>query len=323
MLKKIRVVLAVLVLFCMTALFLDFTGSVQPHLGFLARVQLVPTLLALNFGVVLGLVLVTLLLGRVYCSILCPLGLFQDMVARLVRRRKKRAYAFARAHIGLRLGMLALLVLGLVLGAGSLVALLDPYASFGRMMTALVQPLVQLANNGLSVLADHMHSYAFAPVEVWLKSVPLLVIALATLTLVGTLAARHGRLYCNALCPVGTLLGFFSRFALIRSLLNGSKCISCKKCERACKASCIDLKTRTIDASRCVACMNCVDQCPTGALVLGLATRRGTEARKNSGPGLVSPASSVSPKNKAPEHPGNPKTPEEPGLHRASPGAPS
>lgn len=271
MIKKIRVFLAVAVLVCATALFLDHTGTLQPYLGFLARVQLVPALLALNLGVVAGLAVVTLVLGRVYCSILCPLGLFQDAVARLARRHRKRSYSYTKARTGMRLCVLALFVLALLLGLGSLVALLDPYASFGRMMNALVQPLVQLANNGLSYVAEHLHSYAFAPVDVWFKSVPLLVIAIATLAVVGYLAARHGRLYCNTVCPVGTMLSFLSRFALIRPILNGAKCVNCKKCERSCKASCIDLETGSIDASRCVACMNCVDVCPTGALVLGLA----------------------------------------------------
>ena len=252
MIKKIRVFLAVAVLVCATALFLDHTGTLQPYLGFLARVQLVPALLALNLGVVAGLAVVTLVLGRVYCSILCPLGLFQDAVARLARRHRKRSYSYTKARTGMRLCELALFVLALLLGLGSLVALLDPYASFGRMMNALVQPLVQLANNGLSYVAEHLHSYAFAPVDVWFKSVPLLVIAIATLAVVGYLAARHGRLYCNTVCPVGTMLGFLSRFALIRPILNGAKCVNCKKCERSCKASCIDLETGSIDASRCV-----------------------------------------------------------------------
>ena len=290
MLKKIRVFLAVLVLVCATAIFLDHTGTLQPYLGFLARVQLVPALLALNLGIVLGLVLVTLVLGRVYCSILCPLGLFQDVVARLARMRRKRSYAYTKPRTAMRLCVLALFVLALLLGLGFLVALLEPYASFGRMMNALVQPVTQGINNGLSLVAERLHSYAFAPVDVWLKSVPLLVIALATLAIVGYLAAKHGRIYCNAVCPVGTMLGFLSRFAFFRPLLDGARCVNCRKCERACKSACIDLETKKIDASRCVACMNCVAVCPTGALVLAHAqkgkaasSRGAATSRKNAG----------------------------------------
>ena len=124
MLKKIRVFLAVLVLACVTAIFLDFTGTVQPYLGFLARVQLVPALLALNLGVVLGLAVVTLVLGRVYCSILCPLGLFQDVVARLARRLGKRSYSFTKARTGMRFCVLALFVLVLLLLGGLVLLLL-------------------------------------------------------------------------------------------------------------------------------------------------------------------------------------------------------
>lgn len=105
-------------------------------ISWLWGLQLVPALLSLNLGVLLGLAVVTLVLGRVYCSILCPLGLFQDVVARLARRRGKRSHSFAKARTGMRHCVLALFLPALLLGLGFLVALLDPYASFGRMMNA-------------------------------------------------------------------------------------------------------------------------------------------------------------------------------------------
>ena len=63
-----------------TALFLDFTGTIHAWLGWTAKVQFLPALLAVNVGVVALLVLLTLLMGRVYCSVICPLGVFQDIV---------------------------------------------------------------------------------------------------------------------------------------------------------------------------------------------------------------------------------------------------
>ena len=281
MLKTCRIFLAVISIVLMTALFLDFTATVHPFAGFLAKLQFVPALLALNLAVLVFLVLLTLLFGRVYCSVLCPLGIFQDAVAALARRltgkaqRKTSRHAFAKPHRLLRCIFPGLFVLAIVCGAGSLTALLAPYATFGRMTTALVQPLVMHANNALSLLAEHLDSYAFAPVEVWLVSVPLLGIALFLLTVVTVLAVRHGRLYCNAICPVGTLLGLLSRAAVFRPHFTSAACRGCRRCEHSCKSSCLDLDHRDIDLSRCVVCLNCVASCPTGALAYGRPDRAG------------------------------------------------
>ena len=74
MLRKIRLTLAVLFFTAVTLLFLDFTGTLHAWLGWTAKIQFLPALLALNVGVVVFLVLLTLAFGRVYCSIICPLG---------------------------------------------------------------------------------------------------------------------------------------------------------------------------------------------------------------------------------------------------------
>ena len=124
MLQKIRRTLAVLFFACITLLFLDFTGTLHAWLGWMARVQFLPAVLALNVGVVAALAVLTLLFGRVYCSVVCPLGVFQDLVAWLGGRGKRRKYRFSYspARRWLRCGTLALFVAALVAGVGSLVA---------------------------------------------------------------------------------------------------------------------------------------------------------------------------------------------------------
>ena len=87
MLRKIRLTLAVLFFLAVTALFLDFTGTIHAWLGWTAKIQFLPALLALNVGVTVALVLLTLLFGRVYCSVICPLGVFQDIVSWISGRR--------------------------------------------------------------------------------------------------------------------------------------------------------------------------------------------------------------------------------------------
>lgn len=81
MLRKIRILLAAICFVLITLLFLDFTGTLHAWFGWLAKVQFLPAVLALNLGVVVALILVTWLFGRVYCSVICPLGVMQDIVS--------------------------------------------------------------------------------------------------------------------------------------------------------------------------------------------------------------------------------------------------
>lgn len=90
MLRKIRLTTAMICFSLITLLFLDFTGTLHTWLGWLAEIQFLPAVLALNVGVILFLVLLTLVCGRIYCSVICPLGVFQDAIAWLGRRTKKR-----------------------------------------------------------------------------------------------------------------------------------------------------------------------------------------------------------------------------------------
>ena len=83
MLKKIRVILAAVIFTLLTLLFLDFTGTLHAWFGALAKIQLVPAILAVNVGVIVALVLLTLIFGRVYCSVICPLGIAQDIIGPL------------------------------------------------------------------------------------------------------------------------------------------------------------------------------------------------------------------------------------------------
>lgn len=82
----------------------------------------------------------------------------------------------------------------------------------------------------------------------------------------GWVAWRNGRTYCNAICPVGTFLGFISRFSVFRPVIDAEKCRNCRLCEKRCKSACIDIKNHQIDYSRCVACMDCLDTCKHDAL---------------------------------------------------------
>lgn len=277
MLRKIRITLAAICFVAVTLLFLDFTGTLHLWFGWLAKIQFLPAVLALNFVVIAILLVLTLLFGRIYCSVICPLGIFQDCVSNLSSRRKgkKARFSYSKEIKWLRYGVLVLFVIALVAGLNALVALLAPYSAYGRMVQSLLAPVWQRGNNLLAWIAERQDSYAFVTKDVWLKSLPTLIVAAVTFVVVVVLAWRNGRTYCNTICPVGTTLSFFSRFAMFRPVIDKSKCKSCHACERKCKAACIDVDNHKIDYSRCVDCFDCIDSCRLGALKYRFAWGRG------------------------------------------------
>lgn len=266
MLRKIRIVLALVFFTAITLLFLDFTGTAHPWFGWMAKAQFLPAVLALNVAVVVILLLLTLALGRVYCSVICPMGVFQDIVAWIGKRGRRNPYGYSPAKSWLRYGVLALFVASLLAGFTAIAALLAPYSSYGRVASNLLQPLWRWGNNLLAFLAERADSYAFYSVDVWMKGLPTFLIAVATVLIVGFLAWRNGRTYCNTICPVGTVLGFVARFSWLKPVIDTSKCVNCGLCGRNCKAACINTKEHQIDYSRCVACMDCLEHCHTHAI---------------------------------------------------------
>ena len=269
MLKKARQVLAAVAFVLVTLLFVDVSGRLHGWLSWLADIQFLPALLAVNVGVVVALVALTLIFGRIYCSVICPLGVMQDLISRLHSRFKKNRFSHSPERKALRYGFLALFVVALAAGVGSLAALLAPYSSYGRMAENLLRPVWAAGNNVLAAMAERADSYAFYSVDVWVKSLPTFVIAAVSLVVIGWLAWRGGRTYCNTVCPVGTVLSWLARFSWLKVRIDAGKCNSCGLCERNCKASCIDSKAHKIDYSRCVACGDCIVKCRRGALIFG------------------------------------------------------
>lgn len=267
MLRKIRLVLALFFWVAITLLFLDFTGTVHSWFGWMAKIQFVPAILALNVGVVIGLVVLTLVLGRVYCSVICPLGVMQDFFAWLGRRGKKRRnkYSYSPAISWLRYGMLGLFVIALVAGVSAIYTLIEPYSAYGRIASNILAPVYAWCNNLLAGYAEKSGSYAFYETEIIMRSITLIV-AVVTLVALFILSWRNGRTYCNTICPVGTVLGFLSKYSWLKPVIDTSKCNGCGLCGRRCKAACIDTKNHEIDYSRCVACMDCIDNCHQHAI---------------------------------------------------------
>ena len=159
MLRKLRIALA---LVCFVLITLLFCGIGAHWWGFLAKLQFLPSCLALNFLSIAIILLLTFVFGRLYCSVICPLGVFQDLVIFLrrqygklanklrinaLKRAKKKGvkarvssvsplkhYGYRREHRIARYSVLAVTVVSAVCSLQLLLVLLAPYSAYGRMV---------------------------------------------------------------------------------------------------------------------------------------------------------------------------------------------
>ena len=273
MLRKIRIILATVVFIGITLLFIDFTGTMFRWFGWIPKLQLLESVLALNLGIIAFLVVLTLVCGRIYCSVICPLGVMQDIFGWMGKKWKKNRYSYSKEVKWLRYPMLAIFIIALTAGIGTVFQLLAPYSTYGIIATNLLQPVYLAGNNVLAAIAEYYDSYAFYHKDIWLRSLPSLIISIVVLVILAILAWRNGRTYCNTVCPVGTVLSFLSRFSLLKIHFDADKCKNCSLCTKNCKSACIDYKNHSVDYSRCVVCGNCIESCKFGALKYALSTR--------------------------------------------------
>lgn len=285
-LKRFRIGFSVVVLICCTFIFIDFRSVIpEAYKNYLLYLQFVPSVIkfihlttfaAAGFLLVLAL---TLLSGRTYCSFLCPLGISQDLFSRFGGRiRKKfRRFGFKMPHTIIRYSLLGITLVVTIIWGIYLVTLLDPYSIFGRFITFLGKPLALLVNNLFSGILGKFDNYALSHIEIKGFKLVAYSIPAAFFLLVGIMSTIKGRLYCNMICPVGTLLGMLSKVSVFRIKFGTDKCSRCGRCAIVCKSSCIDFLNYQVDVTRCVDCFNCVSSCPDKALSYGVVRLRNTE----------------------------------------------
>lgn len=243
-LKVARVILATLFFAAIIVLLTGVAAEWAPkYLGWTAKLQFLPAVLALSAGAFILVVILTVLFGRLYCSVICPLGVMQDCVSWLGRKQKKNRYSYSKPKNWLRYTVLVLFIAALVAGIGAIAALIEPYSIFGRIVNSIVSP------------------------KGWV--VP--AVAVVTFIVIFILAWLNGRTWCNTICPVGSILGLLSRFSLFKPVIDTAKCNGCKKCARNCKAACINPEAHSIDCSRCVVCFDCLGNCKQGAITYRLS----------------------------------------------------
>ncbi len=281
-LKRGRVVVSLFFLVVITAAFIHFINRETSFFSLFLKLQFVPSLLGVFTGgavVFILLLLLTLLFGRVYCSTLCPLGVFQDVTTRganLFKSKKQRRFSYDKPKKSryIILGVVAVFFIG---GVTLPLAYLDPYSIWGRISNEILSRSEQLFINGTSLLfPDTIYFRTYAHF-----AVGSFIFAFVLLGVVIFFSAFRGRLYCNTICPVGSFLGLLSRFSAFKMTINKETCTKCQLCVIKCKSQCIDLKTQTIDSSRCVTCMNCVAACKNGSITYSFTWKKNRAESNN------------------------------------------
>ena len=299
MLKTIRRLLAVIFFIGITALFLDFSGTVQPLFGWMAKLQFLPSVLALSIVPIIIVVGITLLFGRIYCSAICPLGVYQDIVAWIGKQKPFRSnkkaklankYSYSAPMTKLRLAVLVLFAaLMIIPGFNAIAIIIAPYSAYGRMASTILQPAYIAINNLLADWAAANDSFAFYQVEPHNNPTILIVIAAVSAIILAILAFRNGRTYCNTICPVGTVLGYVAKFSYFKIQVDNDACMHCGLCAKNCKAACIHIEKgqpAVIDYTRCVSCGDCIPVCSKQAIKhapLKKAAAQATEPTADSG----------------------------------------
>ncbi|MDH3284632.1 MAG: 4Fe-4S dicluster domain-containing protein [Acidobacteriota bacterium] len=215
---------------------------------------------------ILGL---TLVFGRVFCNWICPYGTLHQFVGWLFNTRTSAERWASNRYRPIYYLKYAILTVFLIMSAfGALqIGLLDPICLMYRTFATAVAPasdaLVDTANTRLGVDGVWLDSLKFAPgVErrvfvgsFWIGTVLFLLVGMNVVI---------PRFFCRALCPLGALLGVFSRFALVRINRDLHKCTDCNMCMARCEGA-SDPQSQ-VRLSECFACMNCIDDCPEDAL---------------------------------------------------------
>jgi len=273
-LRQLRRLLSVAMLTVISALFLDPWNVLSPWVReAVTAFQLLPSLTKslVGFGLwsvgAASVLLLTLLVGRVYCSTLCPLGTYQDLVIALAHRRRLRRFRYEAPPYLLHYTVLILTLAAFLAGSLVLLDLLEPFSIYGRLVHGIGRPMLVAATNAAALTLAAAGVYAVDPLPLTTNLGALLLGTLPVIGLVSYLAWTRGRFFCNSLCPVGALLGLLARFSLLRIVIDPVTCKECGLCEKVCKASCIDSASKRVDYQACVSCFNCLHACPTVGLV--------------------------------------------------------
>lgn len=284
-LKGLRVTLAILIFVPILLYFLDIRRLLPDSLHAMMHIQLMPAVLGGMLGLIIFQLLLVIIFGRIYCSTICPAGILQDIINRCYTlgkkgKKRKRRFVYHKPMNLLRYSILGITWIGILFGFMELALLLDPYSTFGRIASNIFYPVGIWINNMTASMLMKIDNYSFYNITIQTITAASFTAALVALITFVVLTIWRGRLFCNSICPVGTLLGLFSKYSLFRISFDGDACTNCGNCEHGCKAEAIDSKKMTVDTSRCVDCFNCISKCAKGGLQYRMAWKSGTKSNK-------------------------------------------
>jgi polyferredoxin len=244
----------------------------------------------------LGLVLATIVLGRVFCGWICPLGTIHAAVGWVVDRlwpnKKRRDHwsPWQRTKYYLLAGFLAMAVLG-----GHWVCVFDPLVLLYRSMTSTMLPGVQWAVDESSTaiyqadpgvgkarlttvtepVREFFHNRVYLSQRNWTFQGSWLILLLFVATLLANVYRR--RFWCRYLCPLGALLGVFAWRPLLRRNVQADACNHCDLCAQDCHGAANAAAAAAGDEvaahwkrAECFVCMNCSTQCHRDGLSFAL-----------------------------------------------------
>jgi MauM/NapG family ferredoxin protein len=238
-----------------------------------------------QLGWALIIVGLTVLVGRVWCGWLCPLGTLLEWT-RFPSAQRRRATELRlsaqrpemeqnRQKPGFQTikNILLLLILAMALFGNLTLLWLDPLTLLTRTLTTVILPGL---NYAVSAVERSLYLIpVLSPMVDWIEErlrgmvlpVEQPVFAqngLIALLFFGILALNllADRFWCRYLCPLGALLGLLSKVALLRPVI-GSACLNCAKCARVCPLEAIDTKpSYKISPVECTVCLDCLAACP-------------------------------------------------------------
>ncbi len=220
----------------------------------------------LAFGLVT--VALTLLLRRVFCGWICPLGAIIDGCDHILYRGRHRRHIPDMHQVKYAV-LIAVLVSALF--AGQFLIALDPIVLLERTAATVFLPIgVQVYN---VVVTEAYPLLQKVGIELYPTDHLVYASNLVTLAIFVTIIALSSlqkRFWCRNICPLGALLAVLSWRPVLKKRVSAA-CTECNICVRNCKMGAIDKGGKPTNIRECIECMNCVAVCPEGAVSYGLA----------------------------------------------------
>ncbi len=222
----------------------------------------------------------TFLLGRVFCSFICPFGTLHHFISWLKPALKGNRLVAANQktnHQRFKYFLLILLLVSAMIGL-NLAGLMDPIAFLFRSIALAVLPAIGVGfRSAVGWMAGHdvkaLNEWGYFTEELLAPVFGFSNLVFQSAWFIGLLFLFilflnriRPRFWCRFLCPLGALLGICSRTGILKLEKFNDKCTGCSLCEQKCQGAASPGPEKPWEASECLGCFNCYDVCPEEAL---------------------------------------------------------